>query len=457
MIIFTISTTISIFIISIIITATATLAFQIPPIQPRLITTKNQSSLYSSFKAPPIASQATEQNQQENDDDDEEEQLLLEGECLDDWEIALYESQPSEDSTVSKDSILRHTFVADLLADGSLDSSEIEDIWTESVGKDIDDSRIDVDTFMKFWYAVDELFAKADDPNLQQPEEEDEDAIKEVWLDQLAKESYYSDDDTSPTLAECIRFGEVVLVVPNVATESELQSLFSAGYTAYQNDARPEEANRRSRFPARSSVYFPSIDTTLTAESILLGTFDVLDESVPSIFEEMFLPSRGWAARQPLNARMEQPSVEPPAFLADTCSSLRDLYMAGELEFSEGEPAINIYHEGGYFGAHKDHLGLTVLLPLTLPSSSTGGSFMGGGTGFWAGNRATSENPMVGATEVIRPDRLGCALVFGGDVTHSGVQVEGGVRGVFVASCSTRTEVSALDRVKGLQRDEEEF
>ena len=33
----------------------------------------------------------------------------------------------------------------------------------------------------------------------------------------------------------------------------------------------------------------------------------------------------------------------PPEYLVETCPSLRDLYMAGELEWSEGEPAINVY------------------------------------------------------------------------------------------------------------------
>ena len=51
----------------------------------------------------------------------------------------------------------------------------------------------------------------------------------------------------------------------------------------------------------------------------------------------------------------------PPAFLAETCPSLRELYMAGELEWSEGEPAINVYNANGRFGPHKDHMALTVL------------------------------------------------------------------------------------------------
>ncbi len=42
---------------------------------------------------------------------------------------------------------------------------------------------------------------------------------------------------------------------------------------------------------------------------------------------------------------------------------LHDLYTMGELEWSEGEPAINIYQgSGGHFGAHKDHLALSILI-----------------------------------------------------------------------------------------------
>ena len=103
---------------------------------------------------------------------------------------------------VSKDSILCHTFITDLLADESLDSSKIEDIWTECVGKNIVNG-IDVDIFVKFWYAVDDLFARAnnegDGNNFWRPEEEEEDdVIKEVWPNQLAKQRYYS-NNTSTT------------------------------------------------------------------------------------------------------------------------------------------------------------------------------------------------------------------------------------------------------------------
>ena len=39
--------------------------------------------------------------------------------------------------------------------------------------------------------------------------------------------------------------------------------------------------------------------------------------------------------------------------------------------------SCNVYGGGGYFGCHKDHLALTVLIPLTNPSAD----FAGGGTG----------------------------------------------------------------------------
>ena len=104
-----------------------------------------------------------------------------------------------------------------------------------------------------------------------------------------------------------------------------------------------------------------------------------------------------------------------------------------------------MYTTNGFFGAHKDHLALTVLIPLTPPAD-----FTGGGTGFWAGNRETTENPDAPPTRVIAPP-IGTALVFGGDVTHAGMPVDGGLRSVLVASFSTRTAASAEDRVQGLQ------
>ena len=106
-----------------------------------------------------------------------------------------------------------------------------------------------------------------------------------------------------------------------------------------------------------------------------------------------------------------------------------------------------MYTDGGYFGAHKDHLALTILIPLTSPDTSFGG----GGTGFWAGNRDTSENPEGREADIVLRPPAGSALVFGGDVTHAGMPVALGVRSVLVCSFSTRTPASSVDRLHGLQ------
>ena len=112
-----------------------------------------------------------------------------------------------------------------------------------------------------------------------------------------------------------------------------------------------------------------------------------------------------------------------------------------------------MYTHAGGFGTHKDHMALTVLIPLTSPEN---GDFKGGGTGFWSKRDEEmgqfEMNRDGGPTAVIRPP-LGTALIFGGDLSHAGMPVESGVRSVFVASFSTRTDASPPDRVHGLQFD----
>ena len=82
--------------------------------------------------------------------------------------------------------------------------------------------------------------------------------------------------------------------------------------------------------------------------------------------------------------------------------------MAGELGRSEGEPAMNLYEAPGLFGAHKDHMALTVLVPLTALRLA------GGGTGFWGPPHhqpADGSNPD-GDAVIVTP-AAGDALVFG--------------------------------------------
>lgn len=251
-------------------------------------------------------------------------------------------------------------------------------------------------------------------------------------------------------LGAAIGEGEAVVRLPGIASPAELKDLFAAGLAACEsevarNGGKPP-ARGRSRFSVSDPAAFPP-EVVMACEDIFLRVLDRVDEAMPSVYERLFRPHSDWVCRQPLSAQGQEPMTPPPAHLGETCPSLRDLYMLGELEWSEGEPAINIYSGGGYFGAHKDHLALTVLIPLTSPTTD----FVGGGTGFWAGNRAVDENPDGAPTAVLKP-RLGSALIFGGDVTHAGMRVEGGQRGVLVASFSTRTEASLEDRTHGMQR-----
>ena len=273
----------------------------------------------------------------------------------------------------------------------------------------------------------------------------------EQWLIPAAQGLY--------TMGESIQRGDVVLSIPEIASASELEALLAAGQMAANAQvvrAGRAPASGRYRFSVSDTVAFDS-EVVLACEELLLRVLDRIDEQIPSVYETLFQPGKEWAERQPLTAKGVRVSDVPPEYLAETCPSLRELYMAGELEWSEGEPAINVYTEAGSFGTHQDHMALTVLLPLTPPTS-----FEGGGTGFWSHgeeqrwtglrlrNSLPAQPPEGPPTTVIKP-LAGAALVFGGDVFHAGMPVESGLRSVFVASFSTRTPSSPEDRVNGLQ------
>lgn len=250
------------------------------------------------------------------------------------------------------------------------------------------------------------------------------------------------------SLGEAIADGEAVVTIPNVADFGECLDLVQAGLNAraMRGGGDTAAARGRSRFSVSDPSAFPDGNVVLSCDEILLRVLDYLDDRIPSVYETLFRPSEDWLWRQPLNAMLEEPTVPPEDYLAETCGSLRELYLMGELEWSEGEPAINVYESEGYFGCHKDHLALTVLIPLTSP----GDQFLGGGTGYWRGNRMVDENPSTPPDVVLTPEK-GTALVFGGDVTHSGMPVEEGYRSVFVCSFSTRTPASAPNRLHGMQ------
>jgi hypothetical protein len=174
--------------------------------------------------------------------------------------------------------------------------------------------------------------------------------LRQVWLDPTTDE-----EERRRTLGESIASGKVVMCVPDVVSDAEASSLVGAGLAA--RDVQRERTGRTAAH-GRNRFWVPSTfdsEVVMQCEEILLRVLDRVDEELPSVYEELFRPSATWCASQPLTAQGNQPSVLPPAHLGDTCPTLRDLYMAGELEWSEGEPAINVYATSG-----ASETGLTV-------------------------------------------------------------------------------------------------
>ena len=103
-------------------------------------------------------------------------------------------------------------------------------------------------------------FAAEDPISLERP--------TKVWLSQQ------SEDDEAPTktLGESIQQGEVVVCVPQVASDDEMRALLAAGVAACDlRLARTGAAPRtgRNRFPVSDPQAFTS-ETVLTCEEILL-------------------------------------------------------------------------------------------------------------------------------------------------------------------------------------------
>jgi hypothetical protein len=306
-------------------------------------------------------------------------------------------------------------------------------IWLVGILIDLTDSTLAFVTPSTTLYRGGSLFAIA--PNSHELH----------WLDDFEDE----EGEESPTLGQSLAEGEVVVCLPNVVTPEECQSLFQSALDARSRLVGSSGAARgRSRFSVSDPDAFDS-SAVLKCDDILLRVLDYVDEYLPSVYDTLFWPgSEYWLDWQPLNAQGQVVKVAPDKELEERCDSLRELYMMGELEWSEGEPAINVYESGGYFGAHKDHLALTVLIPLTSPNDN----FLGGGTGFWAGNRDTSEfiQKQNNQPNVILKPPAGSALLFGGDVTHAGMPVDSGYRSVFVCSFSTKTAATSPDRLHGM-------
>ena len=198
------------------------------------------------------------------------------------------------------------------------------------------------------------LVAVPDQPLVAVPDGGEEGALATTgvpelqWLDAAAERAVA---EGTRTVGECIGTGDVLVSLGGVASDAELEELYHAGLAACdaqrQRTGREPPPGGKDRFSVSDPLAFDS-DVVLACEELLLRVLDRVDEQLSSVYDALFAPSEGWLERQPLTAAGQPPTVPPPEHLQDACPSLRDLYMAGELEWSEGEPAINVYTAGGF-------------------------------------------------------------------------------------------------------------
>lgn len=233
-------------------------------------------------------------------------------------------------------------------------------------------------------------------------------AGRQIWIEE---------ESLNSSIAEAVVQGDALLVTPVIANSLECAYLEKV----CQGIADPHRRDLTSsvvRIPtlaaserrlARNSAgtladALPDIADDL-AEKILKRVFDWLDTHHPSLVLKLFghhVASVG----------------------------LREAFHSDMMEFTPNEPAINVYFAGGQkMTPHWDHQALTVLVPLTEPST-----FQGGGTGFWSKREASEgiEEPSL----VLKPS-AGSALIFSGyEAHHSGMPVSSAERVVLVCSLS---------------------
>ena len=218
------------------------------------------------------------------------------------------------------------------------------------------------------------------------------------------------------TCAASTAHGHSVIVFPALATAAEVLELKSGAMLSRSHKLRAEASQAvcpgghtdrlrlvpislllarqsmehgRMRMPITDALDMAGV---ATCDSLLLRAIALLDAAMPLLTQALF----------PHHATLS----------ATTCIHNPNLI------FSTNEPAINIYTEGGGFGAHEDKQSLTVLVNL----STAGVDFHGGGTVFWSKKAAcdpdTGRGSFVNEPTMALCPPAGSALVFGGTVEY---------------------------------------
>ena len=214
------------------------------------------------------------------------------------------------------------------------------------------------------------------------------------------------DADTSHAVEE-ITQNRAVISVPDFATAAEVCSLRGEGERA---------AAAQMQNPLSSSATRLRLD--------IFGR-ELSDGSVVE-------PLRGAQALAEMLVHRAISLVQTELPLLADALRLTGCTADTELDYSDGEPAINVYYgPGGDFKPHRDARALTLLLPLCTASID----YEGGGTAFYAPDAEPGPAIRGKLTPVIvlRPPS-GTALLWGGTLLHAGAEVTAGQRLIFVAS-----------------------
>ena len=176
------------------------------------------------------------------------------------------------------------------------------------------------------------------------------------------------------TMASSMAAGHSLMVIDVLSTAAECASLASDAAAAAQRERDRRGIAGLVRRPVEG---FLGKESAALCDALLLRQLALLDSSVPTLTRDLFGDS-----------------------LSPSSCTHNPL-----LAWSEGEPAINVYTEGGCFTPHEDEQRLTCLLNLSQRNAYTGG-----GTAFWsleaAGPRVDRERPLTSSnspTHLITP------------------------------------------------------
>ena len=258
-----------------------------------------------------------------------------------------------------------------------------------------------------------------------------------------------------PAAIESLARGESLILLPGVASEAQCLELLAAARAAAERERVATRAPLARRLADKMVRLSTAAASPAAAPPAVAGVLCDMPEFDPEdgppaellagapaeLIDAVLLCvlARIDAELPHLAPRLFAGTPSPREIGAEIGAEMREMHERGGLEFSPREPAINVYGRGGEFAPHQDHQALTVLVPLSPPST-----FEGGGTGFWprgADERVARRAP---PALVLRPP-AGTALLFAGCVTHAGVPVRAGERAVLVASFSRRGRRATAD------------